>query len=310
MRCPKCHYISFGSTDRCRNCGYEFLLAAEPLALELPIQDVDAPLGPLADFALSEVPPERAPRAGVPQPAGTDAAGRRLSAAQRFDLPLFGSGERADDVPLVTPSAIPRTPLSVRRAPPPIARPRADRSLLDGSASAAGAPRAAQGRVAPFPREAAIALPEPRAIEPAPALARLLSALLDLTVLGAIDAGIVYFTLLVLDLPLADARNLPQVPLAVFLLLLNGGYLAIFTAAGGQTIGKMLAGIKVVSDAPSIAGGPNAPGSRVTLGASVLRATAYLVSLLPAGLGFAAILFDANGRALHDRLAETRVVKA
>ena len=29
MRCPKCHYISFGSADRCRNCGYEFLLAVE-----------------------------------------------------------------------------------------------------------------------------------------------------------------------------------------------------------------------------------------------------------------------------------------
>ena len=49
---------------------------------------------------------------------------------------------------------------------------------------------------------------------------------------------------------------------------------------------------------------------RVSLGAAVLRATAYLVSLLPAGLGFAAILFDSDGRALHDRLAETRVVKA
>ena len=29
MRCPKCHYISFGSTDRCRNCGYECRLAVE-----------------------------------------------------------------------------------------------------------------------------------------------------------------------------------------------------------------------------------------------------------------------------------------
>jgi hypothetical protein len=48
----------------------------------------------------------------------------------------------------------------------------------------------------------------------------------------------------------------------------------------------------------------------VTVGAAVLRATAYLISLLPAGLGFAAILFDSDGRALHDRLAETRVVRA
>ena len=45
-------------------------------------------------------------------------------------------------------------------------------------------------------------------------------------------------------------------------------------------------------------------------GAAVLRATAYLASLLPAGLGFAAILLDKDRRALHDRLAETRVVRA
>ena len=29
MKCPKCQYISFDSGDRCRNCGYEFSLAAE-----------------------------------------------------------------------------------------------------------------------------------------------------------------------------------------------------------------------------------------------------------------------------------------
>ena len=42
----------------------------------------------------------------------------------------------------------------------------------------------------------------------------------------------------------------------------------------------------------------------MSAGAAVLRATASLVSMLPAGLGFAAILFDSDRRALHDRLAE------
>ena len=128
--------------------------------------------------------------------------------------------------------------------------------------------------------------------------------------LGTIDGAIVYLTLRILDLPLADVWSLPAVPLGVFLLLLNGGYLAVFTAAGGQTIGKMLTRIKVVAE-PSVEDvEAGRTGLRVTLGAAVLRATAYLVSLLPAGLGFAAILFDSDGRALHDRLAETRVVKA
>jgi uncharacterized RDD family membrane protein YckC len=141
-------------------------------------------------------------------------------------------------------------------------------------------------------------------------LARVLAGLADVLVLATIDGAIVYSTLRIVGLPMTDVSSLPPVPLGVFLLLLNGGYLAIFTTAGGQTIGKMLAGIRVVADC-----GPGDPGSQpteqgVSLGAAVLRATAYLVSLLPAGLGFAAILFDSDGRALHDRLAETRVVKA
>ncbi len=51
MRCPKCHYISFGSADRCRNCGYEFSLAVEDAPpLDLPIETDAEAVGPLADF--------------------------------------------------------------------------------------------------------------------------------------------------------------------------------------------------------------------------------------------------------------------
>ena len=54
MRCPKCHYISFGSVTRCRNCGNEFSLAPEAAPLDLPIQDADAPIGPMGDLRLSD----------------------------------------------------------------------------------------------------------------------------------------------------------------------------------------------------------------------------------------------------------------
>ena len=72
----------------------------------------------------------------------------------------------------------------------------------------------------------------------------------------------------------------------------------------------MIAGIRVVADPPTDGIPADYLEGGVTMGASVLRASAYLASLLPVGLGFAAILFDSDGRALHDRLAETRVVKA
>jgi uncharacterized RDD family membrane protein YckC len=94
---------------------------------------------------------------------------------------------------------------------------------------------------------------------------------------------------------------LPPVPLLSFLLLLNGGYLAAFTAAGGQTLGKMAAGIKVVSVGED---------DRIRPRAAVVRSAAYLISVLPAGLGCLPALFGPDRRAVHDRLADTRVIKA
>lgn len=314
MRCPKCHYISFGSNDRCRNCGYEFLLAVETPTLDLPIQTDDQAIGPLADFVLSDrvIPP-------VARSAAIESAGSVKRAAQtgtpRFDLPLFGGGNAGADAPLVTPAAVPRPPLSVRRSQP-APRLRSERALLSDDPEP-GPPRIVDVRSgrqmdAGFPRDVVLGPPPGVAIEPARAVARMLGGLVDILLLAAIDSAVVYYTLMLVDLPLREAASLPLAPLAVFLLLLNGGYLAIFTTAGGQTIGKMLARIKVVADlaAGSADRGHGGAVGPVGLGAAVLRASAYLVSLLPAGLGFAAILFDSDGRALHDRLAGTRVVKA
>jgi uncharacterized RDD family membrane protein YckC len=80
--------------------------------------------------------------------------------------------------------------------------------------------------------------------------------------------------------------------------------MAAFTAAGGQSLGKMIAGIKVVTMDDS------GSSDRVPLGQAVLRAAGYLVSALPAGLGFLPALVGPERRAVHDRLAHTRVVRA
>jgi len=315
MRCPKCHYISFGSVDRCRNCGYELLLVVET-PLDLPIQSGDQVIGPLGDFVLSERGSVAAARpfSESTSPEATSARRSSLPAGTpRLDLPLFGA-EGGDDAPLVTPSAIPRPPLSVRRGEPAIARPRPEPALLtdDPEPGPRGVVRHRDGRPMETmsAREGPLDASKSGALASASVAARLFAGLVDILVLGTIDGAILYFTLRLLDLPLAEVRSLPPVPLGVFLLLLNGGYLAIFTAAGGQTIGKMLTGIRVVAERSAEDLESDGAGLRVSLGAAVLRATAYLVSLLPAGLGFAALLFDPDGRALHDRLAETRVVKA
>ena len=50
--------------------------------------------------------------------------------------------------------------------------------------------------------------------------------------------------------------------------------------------------------------------SRVPFDRAVVRSVGYLASLLPVGLGFIVALFSPDGRALHDKLAETRVIRA
>lgn len=133
----------------------------------------------------------------------------------------------------------------------------------------------------------------------APAIRRLAAGLIDLAILAATDGLVVYFTLRLTALGARELTRLPPLPLVGFFILLNGGYLVGFTAASGQTIGKMLAGIRVVSES----------GARVPLGHAVVRAAVWLLSVLPLGLGCLPAL-SASGRALHDRLADTRVVRA
>jgi len=80
---------------------------------------------------------------------------------------------------------------------------------------------------------------------------------------------------------------------------MNGGYFAAFTAAGGQTIGKMALGLRVVDTRD----GPVGPGP------AVLRALGCLVSVVSLGLGFLPALIGDGGRALEDRLADTHVIR-
>lgn len=282
-KCPKCQYFSFESGDRCRNCGYDFALWVDTAADDLPIQTGNEPIGPLGDFTLTDDTP---------------------------NLPLFTPGD--PDAPLVAPGATPRAPLAVRRGAPTTgrpARPRRERAEPDP------APRLALD-TAEIPVIGSAAPPSPAEPEasPAPAAAvflqtagiapRLAAAAIDVALLGGLNVLVLYFTLKILDLTFGDVLLLPAAPMLAFLALLDGGYVATFVAAGGQTIGKMATGIRVVP------ADPGAPLSeRVTLGHAIVRAVVLLVSVLPAGLGLLPILFSEH-RGLHDRLADTRVIKA
>jgi uncharacterized RDD family membrane protein YckC len=292
MRCPKCHYISFDSGERCRNCGYEFSLVADSPDADLPVEF--PPEGPLTDFSLNHpgATPDGQPAGGAP--AGTNFGA--ATAAGGLELPLFQI-DAADDRPLVTPPRAPRAPLAVRRATPTVPRGR-ERSVAEPPVklqleSDAGA------------RDMALA---GGAAEPAAAVGggaeagrRLTAGLLDLAILGGIDVAVLYFTLQLAALRWSELGLLPLVPFVAFLVLLDGGYLVGFTAAVGQTIGKMAAGIRVVPLDGPVEGRPS-------LRQVAVRTAAYLVSAAPLGLGFLPALAGER-RALHDRLAGTRVVR-
>jgi uncharacterized RDD family membrane protein YckC len=281
MKCPKCQYFSFDSGDRCRNCGYDFSLALDLPPADLPIQDGTEPLGPFSDFSLSHTP----------------------------NLPLFTSAQGDPDAPLVTPGATPRAPLAVRRtAPaPPRPKPRRETGRIDRDPEPRLALDTADMPIVPEAAPTAGADAPAADVRPAlaPAGARLLGAAIDCLLVGSIDFVVVYFTLKICDVAFTQVLTLPLAPLLSFLVLLDGGYLSTFVAANGQTIGKMAAGTRVIPADPA------APASeRVTFGQAVVRAAGYLVSALPLGLGFLPAFFGQDRRALHDRLADTRVVKA
>jgi uncharacterized RDD family membrane protein YckC len=295
MKCPKCQYISFDSAGRCRNCGYDFSLSdesAEPAeASELRIQNDDEPVGPYGDFSLNPTP----------------------------NLPLF-TRDGDPDAPLVTPAAVPRAPLAVRRTAPAAPRPRQKREpsppeprLALDTADLTGVYAPADAVPDPVPEiDARVDAPaEPidhtphAALAPAGRISRLAGAMIDLLLIGGIDLAVVYFTLKICELTFADVFVLPVAPLVTFLLLLNGGYISTFVAASGQTIGKMAAGTRVIPADPSASA-----TERVPLGQSIVRAAGYFVSALPLGLGFVPAFVGRDRRALHDRLADTRVVKA
>jgi uncharacterized RDD family membrane protein YckC len=272
MKCPKCAYLGFESGDRCRNCGYEFSLAA-------------ATVDPL-DLALDLGPDESRPPLDLDRIIGAS------EATPSEDLPLFVR----DDAPLINAASRPRAPLGVRRATPevPRARPRtiqtparsemlfeAPRAAVIGHAFDAALNRDASGH--------ALAAPA----------SRVLAALVDIALLSMLDAAVLYFTLRLLGLATAQMFELPLLPLVAFFLLLNGGYFIAFTTVGGQSIGKMALGIKVISQEET----------SVPIGRATLRTIAYLVSALPLGAGFLPGVISADRLALHDRLAHTRVVR-
>ncbi|MEZ5290365.1 MAG: RDD family protein [Vicinamibacterales bacterium] len=270
MKCPKCAYVGFESTDRCRHCGYDFSLMSDGVQA-MPV-DLAPPVPPAADDTLTNLALDPAPPA---------------VAVGAEDLPLREIESRVPSLfsdPLPPPAG---APLAVRRAA--AERPRTR-----------GGPRLVRSRPTLVPlADEAEAAPAGDAGDSAPMLAsvsaRIGAAALDIGLLAVVDLTVVYLTAQLAGVPLIELLTLPLVPLAVFLVGLDVAYLLVFTAQGGQTLGKMAFGLRV-----------EGVDETLTVARAFVRVAASMLSL-GAGLGSAALRSDR--RALHDHVADTHVVK-
>jgi uncharacterized RDD family membrane protein YckC len=292
MKCPKCEYLGFETGDTCRNCGYDFslMVSAEPAMPDIDMEPGDPPQ--TSDDWLDNLDRSLAP-AEIAEPA------REPDLA----LPLFNPGQDFDDEPLIRLPAAPRVPLSVRRTPDTprlrtVAKP--VRKAPEPSFEFADEPSvdATAGRVLSDPPRTRVLSGPPTTRVASGAGARLGAAAIDHVILLAIDLAVVYFTLKIAALTLGDWRQLPLAPMMTFLLLLKLAYFSAFTAVGGQTIGKMGSGIRVVAD----------DDTAIDAARALRRSLAGGLTLATLGAAFAPALFGAEGRALHDRVAGTRVV--
>jgi uncharacterized RDD family membrane protein YckC len=308
VKCPKCEYLGFETGDRCRNCGYDFSLLS---VVESPAPDYE-----IHPPAVDDVPVHLIDDILY---AGNGTASREtIDDSLGAALPLFGPAEPADDEPLIKLPAAPRPPLAVRRTPSESRAGRPDpgrgapdqprvRSVPRPSSRPSPAP------VLQFSEEAAEPPAPPAEQQPAPVErlqsgviteqpsrpgARVIAMLIDYTILFGIDAAVVYFTLRMAGLAMSEWRLLTVAPMFTFLGLLKVAYFYAFTAVGGQTIGKMAVGTCVVGE----------HGRPVDAAQAMRRTSAGIVSVLLLGVGFVPALFG-DRRALHDRLAGTRVVR-
>lgn len=97
--------------------------------------------------------------------------------------------------------------------------------------------------------------------------------------------------------------HLSLASLIVFLTMpftLAACYFFVCHAWGGQTLGKIFMGLRVVSRF----------GGSLTVGTSFLRLIGYFFSAFPLGAGFLWAVLDKNQEAWHDKLALTTVISS
>jgi uncharacterized RDD family membrane protein YckC len=148
--------------------------------------------------------------------------------------------------------------------------------------------------------DAALPATDPRPVErPAQAGERAQAAVVDVVLMLGAWAVVVYFASRAARVSLTGLQ--PSWPyLLAYLAFLGLAYAACFTGITGQTLGKMLKGLRVVNASGRPPGCPRA----------FLRAALGSLGVLLAFGGIVPMFFDPARRGFHDRLLKTRVVRS
>jgi uncharacterized RDD family membrane protein YckC len=125
---------------------------------------------------------------------------------------------------------------------------------------------------------------------------RLVAALVDLVLIALVQFSLSLVAGPVWGLDVGAGPVLHGMVL-LFTLLFAALYTTVLHAMGGQTIGKLLVGVRVMG----------VDGEPLTVGAALLRWFACFVSLIPLGAGFLMAGLRRDKRALHDLIAGSRV---
>lgn len=296
-RCPRCGRETPDLAAFCTGCGAPLLLRddAPPRQLDSTLDlDRRSRGGPSGEETVRGLRPPP-----IPGPAAE---------RSRWDLGALAAAARAE--PLAGPPNVavpPPEPEATPLPPPPPGGPLAAAAL--GATEAGAGPAPAGGLDLPEPEVEALEVHVARA-EP---WRRVVAWLVDGVPFAGAGVALGWSLLReaaagrgappaaiedVLDLLARERVIALSVAAAVVLALAT--YATLAHALGGATLGKRLAGIRVVG--PD--GAPPSPAR------SAVRSVLAIASGALLGLGFLLALFTRTGRALHDLLARTWVVKA
>ena len=105
---------------------------------------------------------------------------------------------------------------------------------------------------------------------------------------------------LVTDVMVGEGNGSHFLILLLFNLVINWGYFVVFTGSCGQTLGKMALRIKVVGT----------DGEDIGYGRALLREVpGKFLSSLILFIGYLMVAFDERKQGLHDKIADTYVIK-